>query len=71
MADFKHRQLEIWLEFVRCSSAEHKNFSEGSYESKKEFLNYLYTVSLEHCRLYRYKVDHVSYRIEAKCITIY
>ena len=36
MADFKHRQLEIGLEFVRWSFAECNSFSEGSYEPKKD-----------------------------------
>ena len=35
MADFERRQLEIQLEFVRWSSAECNNFSEGSSEPKK------------------------------------
>ena len=35
MADFEHRQLEIQLEFVHCSSAERNNFSEGSSEPEK------------------------------------
>ena len=57
MADFKCQQLEIGLEFVCWSFAERKNFSEGSYEPKKdaqvtrqphEFLNsnYLFTLPL-------------------------
>ena len=33
---FKRRQLEIGLEFVRCSFAECNNFSEGSCEPKKD-----------------------------------
>ena len=48
-----------------------KNFSKGSSESKNEFLNPSYTVGLKHCRLYRYEVDKVSYRIKIKCIMIY
>ena len=32
MADFERRQLEIPLEFVRWSSDERDNFSEGSSE---------------------------------------
>ena len=35
MADFERRQLEIRLEFVRQSSAERNNFSEGSSKPKK------------------------------------
>ena len=35
MADFECQQLEIGLEFVCWSFAEHNNFSEGSYEPKK------------------------------------
>ena len=35
MADFERRQLEIQLEFMRWSSAEHNNFSEASSERKK------------------------------------
>ena len=35
MVDFEHRQ-EIGLEFVRWSFAERNNFSEGSYEPKKD-----------------------------------
>ena len=35
MADFKRRQFEIGLEFVRWSFAERNNFSEGSFEPKK------------------------------------
>ena len=34
MADFERRQLEIGLEFVRGSSAERNNLSEGYSESK-------------------------------------
>ena len=36
MADFERRQFEIGLKFVRCSFAEHNNFSEGSSELKKD-----------------------------------
>ena len=36
MADFERRQLEIPLEFVRWSSDECDNFSEGSSEPKKD-----------------------------------
>ena len=36
MADFERRQLEILLEFVRWSSDERDNFSEGSSEPKKD-----------------------------------
>ena len=36
MADFEHRQLEIWLEFVHGSFDKHNNFSEGSSEPTKE-----------------------------------
>ena len=36
MADFERRQLEIPLEFVRWSSDERDNFSEGSSEPKKD-----------------------------------
>ena len=37
MADFKRRQLEFGLEFVRWSfEAEHNNLSEGSSEPKKD-----------------------------------
>ena len=35
MADFECRQLEIWLEFVRRSSAERNNFNEGFSKPKK------------------------------------
>ena len=35
MADFECQQLEIQLEFVRCSSVERNNFSEGSSKPKK------------------------------------
>ena len=36
MANFEHRQLEIGLEFVYWSFAEHNNFSEGSSGTKKD-----------------------------------
>ena len=36
MADFERRQFEIGLEFVRCSSTERNNFSEGSSKPKKD-----------------------------------
>ena len=36
MADFERRQYEIRLEFVRWSFAERNNFSEGSFEPKKD-----------------------------------
>ena len=36
MADFERQQLEIPLEFVRWSSDERDNFSEGSSEPKKD-----------------------------------
>ena len=36
MADFKRRQFEMWLKFMRCSFAERNNFSEGSSELKKD-----------------------------------
>ena len=36
MADFESRQFEIGLEFVRFSSDEHNNFSEGSSKPKKD-----------------------------------
>ena len=36
MADFEHRQLEFGLEFVRWSSDERNNFSEGSSKPKKD-----------------------------------
>ena len=36
MADFEHWQWEIGLEFVRWSSAERKNFNEGSSKPKKD-----------------------------------
>ena len=36
MADFERRQLEFGLEFVRWSSDEHNNFSEGSSKPKKD-----------------------------------
>ena len=36
MADFECRQFEIGLEFVRWSSDERNNFSEGSSKSKKD-----------------------------------
>ena len=36
MADFEYWQLEIGLELVHWSFAERKNFSEGSYEPKKD-----------------------------------
>ena len=36
MADFERRQIEIGLEFVRWSFAEHNNFSEGSFKPKKD-----------------------------------
>ena len=36
MANFKHRQLEIGLEFVHWSFTECNNFSEGSTEPKKD-----------------------------------
>ena len=36
MADFERRQLEIPLEFVRWSSDERDNFSEGPSEPKKD-----------------------------------
>ena len=35
MADFKHQQFEIGLEFVRWSFAKCNNFSEGFSEPKK------------------------------------
>ena len=35
MADFERLQLEIWLEFLRWSSTERNNFSEGSSKPKK------------------------------------
>ena len=36
MADFERRQLEFGLEFVRWSSDERNNFSEGSFKPKKD-----------------------------------
>ena len=36
MADFERRQFEIGLESVHRSFAERNNFSEGSYEPKKD-----------------------------------
>ena len=36
MADFERRQLEIPLEFVRWSSDERDNYSEGSSEPIKD-----------------------------------
>ena len=36
MADFERGQFEIGLEFVRWSFAERNNFSEGSFEPKKD-----------------------------------
>ena len=36
MADFERRQLEFGLEFVRWSSNERNNFSEGSPNPKKD-----------------------------------
>ena len=36
MANFEHHQLEIGLEFVSWSFAERNNFSEGSFETKKD-----------------------------------
>ena len=36
MADFERRQFEIGPEFVRLSFAERNNFSEGSFEPKKD-----------------------------------
>ena len=36
MADFERRQLEFGLEFVRWSSDEQNNFSEGSSKPKKD-----------------------------------
>ena len=36
MTDFKHRQLEIGLEFMCLSFAECNNFSKGSSEPKKD-----------------------------------
>ena len=36
MADFKRRQLEIGLEFVRWSFAERNNLSEGSSKPNKD-----------------------------------
>ena len=34
MADFKHRQLEIQLEFMRWSSAKRNNFNRGNQIDK-------------------------------------
>ena len=36
MADFERRQFEIGLEFVRRSSDERNNFSQGSSKPKKD-----------------------------------
>ena len=36
MADFERRQLEFRLEFMRWSSDERNNFSEGSSKPKKD-----------------------------------
>ena len=36
MADFERWQFEIGLEFVRWSSAERNNFSEGSSNPNKD-----------------------------------
>ena len=36
MADFERRQYEIGLQFVRWSSDERNNISEGSSEPKKD-----------------------------------
>ena len=41
MADFEHQELEIGLEFVCRSFAEHDNFSEGSSEPNKDVQVYL------------------------------
>ena len=36
MTDFERQQLEIGLEFMLWSFAEHNNFSEGSFEPKED-----------------------------------
>ena len=79
MADFERRQLEFGLEFVRWSSDERNNFSEGSSKAKKDVqvirvrgaaaprvfeLELLVTVSCSWIQLYMSNMIIEDYRLQ-------